>query len=117
MTSDTLYYDGHCPLCTAEMARLKKLAGPELALFDIHELPDDTNLPPRNIMLESLHLQTRDSELLTGLDANVAAWQHTRFGFLWRWLRWPLIKPIADLAYNRWAVARYQRLYSRDAKS
>ena len=117
MTRDTLYYDGRCPLCTAEMCKLKELAGPKLQLVDIHELPDNTSLPARHVMLERLHLQDRNNVLLTGLDANVAAWQHTRFGFLWRWLRWPLVKPFADFVYNRWAALRYRRLYSREANS
>ena len=49
--------------------------------------------------------------LLTGVDANVAAWQYTRYGWWFRWMRWPLIRPIADHFYDLWARWRYNRLY------
>lgn len=110
-TTDTLYYDGHCPLCTAEMARLGKLSDGGLELRDIHALQPDPALPDRETLLRNLHLRTADGRLLTGIEANVAAWQHTRLGPLWRWLRWPLIRPIADAAYRVWADRRYRRLY------
>ena len=124
--TDTLYYDGQCPLCVSEMDRLRRLKGPELSLRDIHaldaELDDDvdsynaatcnTDRPDRDTLLRVLHLE-RDGVFLTGVDANVAAWQHTRFGWLWRWMTWPLIRPVVEIAYNRWARWRYDRLYSQ----
>lgn len=110
--TDVLYFDGQCPLCTAEMARLRKLADADLVLSDIHDLRDDS-LPPREELLRALHLRTGDGELITGLEANVAAWQHTSLGLFWRWLRWPVVRSIADRIYSRWALWRYQRLYSR----
>lgn len=116
MDKDVLYYDGKCPLCRAEIAKLEKRAGPELELVNIHDLPEDADLPPRQEMLESLHMRRRDSEMLTGLDANVAAWQHTRIGFLWRWLRWPLFRPVTDRVYDYWAKVRFQRLYRSDSQ-
>lgn len=108
---DTLYYDGQCPLCTAEMDRLRQLADSSLVLVDIHGLEDGAGLPDRSALLERLHLRRADNVLLSGLDANVAAWRHTRFGILWAWLRWPLLRPVADAIYNRWAAWRYDRLY------
>ncbi len=106
---DTLYYDGQCPLCVKEMDRLRRLKGPDLSLCDIHELDDR---PDRDTLLRVLHLE-RDGEFLTGVDANVAAWQHTRFGWLWRWMTWPLLRPFVERAYDRWARWRYDRLYSQ----
>jgi predicted DCC family thiol-disulfide oxidoreductase YuxK len=114
---DTLFYDGQCPLCTAEMQRLRQLAGPGLALVDIHSLAVDAALPGRDVLLQSLHLRRADQQMLSGLDANVAAWQHTRLGFLWRWLRWPGIRVVADVVYGRWARWRYRRLYANSMRS
>ena len=37
----------------------------------------------------SLHLLRASGEMVTGLAANVAVWQHTRFGALWRLLMLP----------------------------
>ncbi|WP_027948528.1 thiol-disulfide oxidoreductase DCC family protein [Haliea salexigens] len=121
---DTLYYDGQCPLCTREMAKLGKLCDSQLQLADIHCLAPEASLeqtdgsaptdalPSRDALLKTLHLRTAEGQWLTGIDANVAAWQHTRLGPLWRWLRWPLIRPVADRVYRLWAERRYWRLYS-----
>lgn len=108
--TDTLYYDSHCPLCDKEVVRLRDLSGGELELRDIHTV-DESGLPSRDRLLRTLHLRTGDGKLLQGLEANVAAWQHTRFGFLWRWLQWPLIRVVAGRVYDAWALWRYQRLY------
>ena len=78
---DTLYYDGNCPLCLREVSRLRELADRDLALCDIFEAEDD-GLPDRDTLLRQLHLQTADGKLLTGVEANVAAWRHTRWSFL-----------------------------------
>jgi predicted DCC family thiol-disulfide oxidoreductase YuxK len=110
---DTLYYDGQCPMCSAEMVRLRQCADAGLQLVDIYQVQEDGDLPPRDELLRSLHLRNAEGQLLSGLDANVAAWQHTRFGWLWRWMCWPLVKPLADAAYNGWARVRYAQLYER----
>ena len=94
-----------------EMARLAQLKRDDLCLADIHELGDDTNLPDKVTLLRNLHLQTADGELLTGVDANVAAWGFTARGRWLQWLAWPLLRPITDRVYRRWAQWRYRRLY------
>ncbi len=111
MTGDTLYYDGQCPLCTAEMEKLTRHADSKLELVDIHSLPEKASLPAKQALLSSLHLKQESGNFLIGLDANVAAWQHTRFGVFFRWLRWPVLRSIADRVYDRWARLRYRRLY------
>lgn len=111
MSGDTLYYDGQCPLCTSEMQKLKQHADAELELVDIHSLPEGACLPSKQALLSSLHLKQGDGNILTGLDANVAAWQHTRFGVFLRWLRWPVLRSMTDWFYDRWAQLRYRRLY------
>jgi predicted DCC family thiol-disulfide oxidoreductase YuxK len=86
MSHDTLYYDGRCPLSSTEMQKLKLHADDKMRLVDIHKLADDASLPAKEMLLSELHLKRADGEFLKGLDANVAAWQHTRFGFFYRWL-------------------------------
>jgi predicted DCC family thiol-disulfide oxidoreductase YuxK len=111
---DVLYYDGQCPLCNAEMAKLRQCADDRIELQDVHQVPDDPALPSREQLLRSLHLRSAAGGMISGLDANVAAWQHTRYGWLWRVLRWPLVKPVADRLYQFWAGIRYRRLYGSD---
>lgn len=110
---DTLFYDGQCPLCQKEMARLARSKDKKLTLVDIHALTDFDGLPSREALLRDLHLR-RGGAFLIGIDANVAAWQHTRYGVFWRWLRWPGVRPFAEFGYRRWAAWRYRRLYGDD---
>ena len=112
----TLYYDGNCPLCTREMARLAEVKGDGLRLQDIHSITDFHALPDRDTLLRNLHLKTAEGKILTGVDANVAAWQGTRYSPLISWMRWPLIKPLVDAAYRFWALWRYRRLYDDSEK-
>ena len=107
---DTLFYDARCPLCRREVAMLQRLARPTLGFQDIHTATAEA-LPSRDALLMSLHLQRDSGEMVTGLAANVAVWQHTRFGALWRLLMLPGIRVVAERAYNQWAKRRYARLY------
>ena len=109
----TLYYDGACPLCSAEIGRLRSLQDGSLTLVDIHQADHARSPAPKETLLETLHYVTDGGEVLAGLDANVAAWQHTRLGILWRWLQWPVIRPLAAGLYGVWARLRYRRLYLR----
>ena len=72
---DVLYYDGSCPLCQREMSHLARLKSDWLELRDIHDLPSSDDLPDKAALLQSLHLR-RDGNWVTGLDANIAAWQY-----------------------------------------
>lgn len=108
-SKDTLFYDGACPMCRTEVGHLRRLSGGRLAFVDVHSLADDA--PEKTARLQRLHLETADGKMLSGLDANVTAWQHTRFGALFRPLRWPFIRQLADKAYGAWAASRYRRLY------
>lgn len=129
---DTLYYDGQCPLCAAEIEALRRTRGNHLRLVDIHETtskdtdaggqdPDDVepaaatvgpeDHPSRDALLRTLHLRRADGSWLRGADANVAAWEGTQRGRLLRVLRWPLVRHVVDLGYAVWARWRYRRLY------
>ena len=108
-----LYFDGRCPLCMREMDRLGRLKTGQLQLVDIHSLKPDADLPDRETLLRTLHMRLPDGGLVTGAEANVAAWQYTRHGIWFRWLRWPLLRLAVDRVYDAWARWRYRRLYGR----
>ncbi|HAU67804.1 MAG: DUF393 domain-containing protein [Arenicella sp.] len=115
----TLFYDGRCAMCSKEMKLLRRLKRAELRLEDIHkvdlnqwQLPSlDKTVPDhRTLFLSVLHLHTETDQWKTGLDATVAAWSYTPIGWLFRPLRWPLIKNIADYVYTKWAGNRACKL-------
>jgi predicted DCC family thiol-disulfide oxidoreductase YuxK len=109
MDKDTLYYDGACPLCSAEIDKLCKLAGDGLVVRDIHKLGEGEDLPDKKRLLSRLHLQTADGQWITGLRANIRAWDHTPLRRLWRLLDWPLISPVSHWCYESWLRRRISR--------
>jgi predicted DCC family thiol-disulfide oxidoreductase YuxK len=111
LTMDILYYDGKCPLCLREIRALERLRADRLQLVDVHLYEPAPGEPTRDSMLLRLHLRTADGRWLSGVDATVKAWSHTRWGFLFRPLRWPLLASLADRAYDYWARRRYDGLY------
>ena len=106
MDKDTLYYDGACPLCSAEISKLEKFSKGELILQDIHDLDDGAVEHDKALLLSRLHLKTADGQWVTGLNANIRAWQHTPFRALWRVLDWPLIRRVSHGAYEFWLRQR-----------
>lgn len=110
---DTLFYDGQCPLCAREIRTLRKLQRGHLIFADIHEQRDGiSTLPSHEKLLRRLHLMTWTGEWVIGLQANVRAWSHTPFGFLFRPLLWPGIHAVASRIYENWADRRYERKYA-----
>ena len=113
---DTLFYDGQCPLCAREIANLRKLEQGNLVFADVHAQENRKGmLPTKEAMLRRLHLLTGDGQWVVGLPANVRAWSHTRFGFLFAPLLWPVIYPLASRVYSAWADRRYERKYACEA--
>jgi predicted DCC family thiol-disulfide oxidoreductase YuxK len=103
---DTLFYDGECPICNAEISRLKTHVNDDLVCVDIHSA---TSTPTdKQAMFSQLHLLTADGNLLVGLEANVAAWQHTKWRRVANILLWPVVRWFAELGYQGWLLW-YQR--------
>lgn len=97
---DTLYFDGDCPICRREVGHLQARADTGLKFSDINRLNlDDTERAQRG---QELHLRTGDGRWITGLEANVRAWQHTRLAPFARFLLTPLIRPTASAVYRLW---------------
>ncbi|MCL7942439.1 DUF393 domain-containing protein [Marinobacter sp. ATCH36] len=110
---DTLFYDGQCPLCAKEIATLRKLQRGDLVFADIHVQQNRKGmLPDREALLRRLHLLTGEGDWVVGLPANVRAWSHTRFGFLFKPLLWPAVYPVASRIYENWADKRYDKKYA-----
>lgn len=106
----TLYFDGRCPFCAAEMRRLKQWnrAG-QLAFVDIAE--PGFNPSPLGVDLAALnrelHSTTNDGRLLVGLDSMLAAYTLVDRA----WVVWPLrvrmLRPLLAYCYRWFARHRY----------
>ncbi len=110
---DTLFYDGQCPLCAREIRTLRRLQRGDLVFADVHVQQNRKGMLPTNeALLRRLHLLTGEGNWVVGLPANVRAWSHTPFGFLFKPLLWPVLYPLARFIYEAWADRRYERKYA-----
>ena len=99
-----VYYDGACPLCRAEIATYRRLAGSDqLDWVDAsgcnpQALGNDLD---RERALARLHLRRADGTLVDGAAAFIELWSALP---AWRWLarlgRWPGMLPVMELAYR-----------------
>ena len=105
-----IFYDGGCPLCLAEMKQLIKLdRQKKIDLVDINQESFEEDYPEidRQKADQILHGQLADGTILLGLDVTHKAWSLVGKG---RWtaiIRWPIIRPLADFAYLKFARHRH----------
>jgi predicted DCC family thiol-disulfide oxidoreductase YuxK len=106
----TLYYDGNCGICRAEMARLRawdkasRLAFADIAVPDFVP-PPGVNLPALNV---EMHAQTGDGRLLVGIDSLLAAYTLVGRGWMVAPLRVPALRPMFSAMYRSFARNRYR---------
>ena len=107
----TIFYDGYCPLCAAEMRTLQSLdTNNRLQLEDIHA-NDFTERYPHIDPIEAdrlLHGQLADGKVIKGLDVTCLAWQLVGKHKWMQMLRWPIIRVFADMGYKVFARYRHQ---------
>lgn len=111
MTALTLYYDGKCPFCALEMARLANWdrAG-RLAFVDIAQPQFDpahlgASMAELNLQLYS---QRADGVVLVGIDSMLAAYTLAGRGALVWPLRVPLLRDLLSYLYRLFARNRYK---------
>jgi predicted DCC family thiol-disulfide oxidoreductase YuxK len=107
----TLFYDGQCPFCAAEMARLRGWNHEgQLGFVDISQPDfDPQSLGVTMAALDrELHSQKSSGEILVGIDSMLAAYTLVDKS----WLVFPLrIKPLRPLLanlYRTFARNRYR---------
>lgn len=108
-TKLTLFYDGHCPLCVKEMTALKKHDN-----YDVIQLVDifseaflDYPEVDQASASERLHAYDDKGQLLLGLDVTYHAWRLVGRGHWYAFTRWPVLRPICDWVYLKFARNRY----------
>lgn len=104
----TLYYDGECPLCLREirMFRRRNKQG-RLELVDIAE-PSIMPLPglSRADMLDCLHAQFSNGQLVTGIDATYWSYKSVGLDWLVMPLHWAWARPFWLWAYRQFCRLR-----------
>ncbi len=112
MSALTLYYDGRCPFCCAEMARLARwdLGHKAVLAFVDNSLPgfDPAHLNATREQIDAqLYGRTADGRVLVGIDTMLAAYTLAGKG----WLVWPLRVPglrgVLSFLYRAFARNRY----------
>ena len=114
----TLLYDGACPICRVENARLRhwnRSAG-TLSFVDI----SDDGFDPRPYgtsfaeLMGRMHAVRPDGTLLIGMDALRAAYDEVGLGWLLAPTRWPGLRLVFDRCYlwfarNRYSISKLTR--------
>lgn len=110
----TLFFDGTCPLCAAEMRQLRALdtAG-RLCFADIYDEDFVARYPHIDVSEADryLHGEFADGSMIYGLDVTCCAWRAVGRKPWLVILRWPLICWFADIAYRLFARNRYAISY------
>lgn len=97
----TLYYDGGCPLCLAEMHNLM-LRNHEGRLHFVDIASETQQVPAgadRAAMMRLLHGQTPDGRWLIGVDVFIAMYEAVGLSWVARALGWRWLRPLADSCY------------------
>jgi len=116
----TVYYDGACPLCRAEIGVYRNATGADrLAFVDVSA--DGTELPPgldRGTALRRFHVADARGELQSGARAFAHLWiALPRWRWLGRLVALPVVSTIAEVTYRLFLRVRpaLQRVARRSA--
>ena len=106
----TLLFDGGCPLCVREVRFLRgRDRHQRIAFVDIDQ-PDYTPTDYAGIdyrmAMGRIHALTPNGDVITDIAVFREAYRLIGLGWLYAPTRWPLIAPLANLAYRFWASRR-----------
>lgn len=106
----TIFYDGRCPLCVAEMNALQRYDEQKqlIRLENIHSNGFKDRFPHIDVNAANrvLHGVDENGDLLKGLDVTVRAWELVDRKRWLRILRWPIVRLVADQSYLFFAKHR-----------
>jgi predicted DCC family thiol-disulfide oxidoreductase YuxK len=111
MTQLTIFYDGGCPLCAAEIDHLKKLNSElNLAFENIYATDFTQRFPHIDKQAADLvlHGQLQSGEMIYGLEVTYQAWAMVGKRHWVAALRWSLFKQCAELGYRFFAKYRHR---------
>ncbi len=107
----TMYYDGLCPLCQAEILFLSRRNEAGLLSFvDVNSSQYSADAVGVSCLeaLDSMYAQYDDGELINGVDVFSAAYQRANLPTLaWLFSR-PSLRPMLNLGYRFFAKNRHR---------
>lgn len=104
-----VFYDGACPVCTAEMHQLRRWdSAQKLRLIDIAAPDFDARAWPvsHTDMNALLHVQLPDGTWLNGMAAIRHIYRAVDRGWMLAFTGWPLVSRVFDRAYAWFARRR-----------
>ncbi|MCU0838652.1 MAG: DUF393 domain-containing protein [Rhodospirillales bacterium] len=100
-----VFYDGACPLCSAEIDFYRRRRGADgVCWLDVSQSTQDEVAPglTRESALNRFHVRDADGRLISGGAAFVALWSALPgLGWLGSLFRWRPLAVLIDFAYNR----------------
>ena len=117
-TQITVLYDGECPLCSRELAMLKRIdrGRGRLGAIDIAAEGFDASRYGRDweTLMGRIHGVLPDGSVIEGVEVFRRAYAAVGRGWVLRWTRWrPFVRPV-DAAY-RWFARNRLGLTRRQA--
>jgi predicted DCC family thiol-disulfide oxidoreductase YuxK len=111
----TVFFDGACPICTREIALMRRLdRRRQLDFCDFSA--QEYDVASRGFSIEDLgtviHARWADGSVITGVEVFRAMWEAVGLGFLARLSRLALVEPLALNAYA-WFARNRLRLTGR----
>ena len=108
-TPITVCYNGACPVCRAEIDHYRGQADPASGLAWLDAAGDPATAARHGLTGEDpfrrLHAVTADGRVLAGMEAFAAVWDRLpRYRWLARLVRRPVVRPVADVLYERVAA-------------
>lgn len=100
MATVTVWFDGSCPLCTREIALMRRLDRRRAIDFIDVARPESTCPLDRRTLLERFHAREGSGPIVSGAAA---------FAVMWRAI--PLLRPVGLLARNTTVLRGLERLY------
>lgn len=109
-TTHSVYFDGGCPVCTREIAFLRRQEGADqLNWVDVTRC-DGVELGPglsREAALDRFHVRRQDGVLVSGSQAFVALWSSLpRWAWAGRLLSARPLRPLLEAGYNWFLTLR-----------
>ncbi|MFZ9738041.1 MAG: thiol-disulfide oxidoreductase DCC family protein [Prochlorotrichaceae cyanobacterium] len=104
----TLLYDGECPLCLREV-RFLEAQDRGRGLVQFVDVMDPTYDPTQHggVTFEAamgrIHALKADGTVLQGVEVFRQLYSVLGIGWIYAATRWPVIRPLVDALYDRWA--------------